>query len=319
MTTALLVPTALPSATLAVASPWASRSLTLPALGNLDAYISAVNRMPLLTLEEEQGAARRLRDHNDIDAAGQLVMSHLRLVVSIARQYLGYGLPHGDLIQEGNVGLMKAVKRFDPEQGVRLVSYAMHWIKAEIHEYILKNWRMVKVATTKAQRKLFFNLRSMKQGFRAEALDGDTHREAFSDGEVDVVARDLKVKPEEVREMETRLSGGDVVLDPSPGDDGEDSFGPIAYLADATHEPTAMIESAQRDVLATEGIATAMSELDERSRRIVTERWLKVNDDGSGGMTLHELAAEYGVSAERVRQIEVAAMKKMRKALAAFA
>ena len=319
MTTALLAPAALPSSTLAVSSPWASRSLTLPALGNLDAYISAVNRMPLLTLDEEQGAARRLRDHNDIDAAGQLVMSHLRLVVSIARQYLGYGLPHGDLIQEGNVGLMKAVKRFDPEQGVRLVSYAMHWIKAEIHEYILKNWRMVKVATTKAQRKLFFNLRSMKQGFRAEALDGDTHREAFSDGEVDVVARDLKVKPAEVREMETRLSGGDVVLDPSPGDDGEDGFGPIAYLADATHEPTAMIESAQRDVLATEGIATAMSELDERSRRIVTERWLKVNDDGSGGMTLHELAAEYGVSAERVRQIEVAAMKKMRKALAAFA
>ncbi|MDG5974808.1 RNA polymerase sigma-32 subunit RpoH [Hydrogenophaga taeniospiralis CCUG 15921] len=316
---ASLVPAALPSATLAMASPWASRSLTLPALGNLDAYISAVNRMPLLTLEEEQSAARRLRDGNDIDAAGQLVLSHLRLVVSIARQYLGYGLPHGDLIQEGNVGLMKAVKRFDPDQGVRLVSYAMHWIKAEIHEYILKNWRMVKVATTKAQRKLFFNLRSMKQGFRSEALDGDTHREAFSDGEVDVVARDLKVKPAEVREMETRLSGGDVVLDPSPGDDGEDSFGPIAYLADATHEPTAVLESAERDALATEGVARAMGELDERSRRIVTERWLKVNDDGSGGMTLHELAAEYGVSAERVRQIEVAAMKKMRKALSAFA
>ena len=301
--------------TLAPANPWA----LVPPLGNLDAYISAVNRLPMLTLEEEQDYARKLKEHSDLDAAGRLVMSHLRLVVSISRQYLGYGLPHGDLIQEGNVGLMKAVKRFDPDQGVRLVSYAMHWIKAEIHEYILKNWRMVKVATTKAQRKLFFNLRSMKQGFRAEALDGDTHREAFSDGEVDVVARDLKVKPAEVREMETRLSGGDVVLDPSPGDDGEDGFGPIAYLADATHEPTAMIESAQRDVLATEGIATAMSELDERSRRIVTERWLKVNDDGSGGMTLHELAAEYGVSAERVRQIEVAAMKKMRKALAAFA
>jgi RNA polymerase sigma-32 factor len=319
MSTTLLAPAALPTATLAVASPWASRSLTLPPLGNLDAYISAVNRMPLLTFEEEQNAARRLRDHNDLDAAGQLVMSHLRLVVSIARQYLGYGLPHGDLIQEGNVGLMKAVKRFDPEQGVRLVSYAMHWIKAEIHEYILKNWRMVKVATTKAQRKLFFNLRSMKQGFRAEAAEGDTHREAFSDGEVDLVARDLKVKPEEVREMETRLSGGDVVLDPGPGDDGEDSFGPIAYLADATHEPTAVLESAQRDALATEGVARAMGELDDRSRRIVTERWLKVNDDGSGGMTLHELAAEYNVSAERIRQIEVAAMKKMRKALAEFA
>jgi RNA polymerase sigma-32 factor len=318
MSTAL-VSAALPTATLAVPSPWASRSLTLPSLGNLDAYISAVNRMPMLTLEEEQSAARRLRDDNDIDAAGQLVMSHLRLVVSIARQYLGYGLPHGDLIQEGNVGLMKAVKRFDPDQGVRLVSYAMHWIKAEIHEYVLKNWRMVKMATTKAQRKLFFNLRSKKQGFRSEALDGDTHREAFSDEEIDIVAKDLNVKPEEVREMETRMSGGDVVLDPSPSDDGEDRFGPIAFLADGAHEPTAMMESAQRDVLATEGIANAMSELDDRSRRIVTERWLKVNDDGSGGMTLHELAAEYGVSAERVRQIEVAAMKKMRKALAEFA
>ncbi len=319
MSTALLAPTALPTTSLAVASPWASRSLTLPPLGNLDAYISAVNRMPMLTLEEEQSAARRLRDQNDLEAAGQLVMSHLRLVVSIARQYLGYGLPHGDLIQEGNVGLMKAVKRFDPEQGVRLVSYAIHWIKAEIHEYILKNWRMVKVATTKAQRKLFFNLRSMKQGFRSEAAEGDTHREVLSDHEIDVVARDLKVKPEEVREMETRLSGGDVVLDPSPADDGEEAYGPIAYLADASHEPTVMLESAQRDVLATEGIARAMGELDERSRRIVTERWLKVNDDGTGGMTLHELAAEYGVSAERIRQIEVAAMKKMRKALAAYA
>ncbi|MDP3834812.1 MAG: RNA polymerase sigma factor RpoH [Hydrogenophaga sp.] len=311
-----LAPVATASAgSLAVANPWA----LVPPLGNLDAYISAVNRLPLLTLEQEQQAARRLRDDNDLDAAGQLVMSHLRLVVSIARQYLGYGLPHGDLIQEGNVGLMKAVKRFDPDQGVRLVSYAMHWIKAEIHEYILKNWRMVKLATTKAQRKLFFNLRSRKQGFRADALDGDTHREVLSDSEVGVMARELNVKPEEVREMETRLSGGDVVLDPAPGDDGEDSFGPIAYLADATHEPTAVLESAQRDMLATEGVAMAMGELDERSRRIVSERWLKVNDDGSGGMTLHELAAEYGVSAERVRQIEVAAMKKMRKALAAYA
>jgi len=177
----------------------------------------------------------------------------------------------------------------------------------------------VKLATTKAQRKLFFNLRSRKQGFRAEAMDGDTHREVLSDAEVKLMAQELNVKPEEVREMETRLSGGDVVLDPAPNDDGEEGFGPIAYLADASHEPTAMIESAQRDALATEGIARAMGELDERSRRIVTERWLRVNDDGSGGMTLHELAAEYGVSAERVRQIEVAAMKKMRKALAAYA
>jgi RNA polymerase sigma-32 factor len=316
---ATLATDTLPSASLALVSPWSSRSLTLPALGNLDAYISAVNRMPLLTLEEEQSAARRLRDDNDIDAAGRLVLSHLRLVVSIARQYLGYGLPHGDLIQEGNVGLMKAVKRFDPEQGVRLVSYAMHWIKAEIHEYVLKNWRMVKVATTKAQRKLFFNLRSRKQAFRAEALDGDTHREVLSDGEVDVMARELRVKPEEVREMETRLSGGDVVLDPAPDDDGENAYGPIAYLADVDHEPTAVLESAERDALATEGVARAMDQLDDRSRRIVTERWLKVNDEGKGGMTLHQLAAEYGVSAERVRQIEVAAMKKMRKALVEYA
>ncbi|MDZ4398108.1 RNA polymerase sigma factor RpoH, partial [Hydrogenophaga sp.] len=286
------------SGQVAVANPWA----LVPPLGNLDAYISAVNRLPLLTLDEEQKAARRLRDDNDLEAAGQLVMSHLRLVVSIARQYLGYGLPHGDLIQEGNVGLMKAVKRFDPDQGVRLVSYAMHWIKAEIHEYVLKNCRMVKLATTKAQRKLFFNLRSRKQGFRSDALDGDTHREVLSDVEVGIMAKELNVKPEEVREMETRLSGGDVVLDPGPGDDGEDAFGPIAYLADATHEPTAVLESAERDALATEGVAQAMNELDDRSRRIVSERWLKVNDDGSGGMTLHELAAEYGVSAERVRQ-----------------
>ncbi|CAN7177174.1 RNA polymerase sigma factor RpoH [Acidovorax sp. LjRoot118] len=303
--------------TLAPANPWA----LVPPLGNLDAYISAVNRLPLLTHEEEQSYARALKDNNDLDAAGRLVMSHLRLVVSISRQYLGYGLPHGDLIQEGNVGLMKAVKRFDPDQGVRLVSYAMHWIKAEIHEYILKNWRMVKVATTKAQRKLFFNLRSMKQGFKADAAAADaaTHRDTLSESEIDSVAQQLNVKREEVIEMETRMSGGDVLLDPAPSDDGEQAFGPIAYLADAAHEPTAMIESRQRDSLATDGIATALSSLDERSRRIVEERWLKVNDDGSGGMTLHELAAVYGVSAERIRQIEVAAMKKMKKTLAEYA
>ncbi|MGA0569897.1 RNA polymerase sigma factor RpoH [Variovorax sp. VNK109] len=300
----------------AVANPWA----LVPPLGNLDAYISSVNRLPLLTLEEEQDAARKLRDSGDVEAAGKLVLSHLRLVVSISRQYLGYGLPHGDLIQEGNIGLMKAVKRFDPDQGVRLVSYAMHWIKAEIHEYILKNWRMVKVATTKAQRKLFFNLRSMKQGFKADAEAGEaTHRETLSEHEIDVVARQLNVKREEVIEMETRLSGGDVMLDPGPSDDGEEGFGPIAYLADAAHEPTALIESRQRDSLATDGISTALAGLDDRSRRIVEERWLKVNDDGSGGMTLHELAAEYGVSAERIRQIEASAMKKMKKALAAYA
>ena len=297
----------------AAANPWSM----VPPLGNLDAYISAANRLPLLTLQEEQQFARQLRDNNDVDAAGKLVLSHLRLVVSIARQYLGYGLPHGDLIQEGNVGLMKAVKRFDPDQGVRLVSYAMHWIKAEIHEYILKNWRMVKVATTKAQRKLFFNLRSMKQGFKADAAAADaaTHRDTLSHSEVGAVADRLNVKREEVIEMETRMSGGDVLLDPSPSDDGEQAYGPIAYLTDGSHEPTAMIESRQRDSLATDGIAAALASLDERSRRIVEERWLKVNDDGSGGMTLHELAAVYGVSAERIRQIEVAAMKKMKKAL----
>jgi RNA polymerase sigma-32 factor len=213
---------------------------------------------------------------------------------------------------------MKAVKRFDPNQGVRLVSYALHWIKAEIHEYILKNWRMVKVATTKAQRKLFFNLRSMKQGFKDDE-DAQTHRDTLTDAQIESMAKQLNVKREEVVEMETRMSGGDVMLDPSPSDDGEEAFGPIAYLADSSHEPTQELESRERDTLASAGIAAAMETLDPRSRRIVEERWLKVNDDGSGGMTLHELAAEYGVSAERIRQIESAAMKKMKKALAAYA
>jgi RNA polymerase sigma-32 factor len=299
-----------PTIALPAANPWA----VVPSLGNLDAYITAVNRLPLLTQAEEVSLARRLRADGDIQAAGQMVLSHLRLVVSISRQYLGYGLPQGDLIQEGNIGLMKAVKRFDPDQGVRLVSYAMHWIKAEIHEYILKNWRMVKVATTKAQRKLFFNLRSMKQGFKGDAADGDTHRSTLSAAEIDTVARDLNVKASEVIEMETRLSGGDVALEPQT-DDGEESFAPIAYLADETHEPTRALEARRRDWLASDGISQALSALDPRSRRIVEERWLKVNDDSSGGMTLHELADEYGVSAERIRQIEVAAMKKMRKAL----
>jgi RNA polymerase sigma-32 factor len=291
----------------------------VPSLGNLDAYISAANRMPMLTLEEEQRFARQWRDEQNMEAAGKLVMSHLRLVISTARQYLGYGLPHADLIQEGNVGLMKAVKRFDPDQGVRLVSYAMHWIKAEIHEYILKNWRMVKVATTKAQRKLFFNLRSMKQGFKAEALDGDIHRDTLTDKQIDTVARELNVKREEVMEMEARMAGGDVLLDPTPTDGEDEAFGPIAYLSDDSQEPTALIESGHRDRLSTDGVSLALQELDPRSRRIIEERWLKVNDDGSGGMTLHELADEYGVSAERIRQIETAAMKKMKKALAEFA
>ena len=308
------IQTGSPSTAMTLSNPWA----VVPSLGHLDAYISAVNRMPMLTLEEEQAAARQLKQSNDLEAARKLVLSHLRLVVSVSRQYLGYGLPHGDLIQEGNVGLMKAVKRFDPDQGVRLVSYALHWIKAEIHEYILKNWRMVKVATTKAQRKLFFNLRSLKQGLKADAGES-SYRESLTPAEIEVVARELRVKPEEVLEMETRMAGGDVLLDPAPADDGEQAFGPIAYLSDAQHEPTAMIEAHRRDVMASEGLQTALDTLDARSRRIVEERWLKVNDDGSGGMTLHELAAEYGVSAERVRQIEVAAMKKMRKALAEYA
>ena len=299
-----------PSAALSVRDPWA----LVPSLGNLDAYISAVNRLPMLTSEEEQQFARRLRDEADVQSAGRLVLSHLRLVVSVSRQYLGYGLPHGDLIQEGNIGLMKAVKRFDPDQGVRLVSYALHWIKAEIHEYILKNWRMVKVATTKAQRKLFFNLRSMKQSLKEDAAAGETHRSTLTQGEVDTMARTLNVKREDVLEMETRLSGGDVPLEPLT-DDGEESYAPIAYLADETHEPSQVLEAQRRDWLSSDGISLALDALDARSRRIVEERWLKVNDDNSGGMTLHDLAAEYGVSAERIRQIEVAAMKKMRKAL----
>ena len=299
---------------LTLRDPWA----LVPSLGNLDAYISAANRVPLLTQEEEIAYATRLRASGDLDAAGKMVLSHLRLVVSISRKYLGYGLPHGDLIQEGNIGLMKAVKRFDPDQGVRLVSYAMHWIKAEIHEYILKNWRMVKVATTKAQRKLFFNLRSMKQSMKDDADNVDTHRTTLTQGQVDTLARTLNVKREEVLEMETRLSGGDVALEPL-NDDSEESYAPIAYLADDASEPTRVIEAKNRDWLAGDGISLALDALDARSRRIVEERWLKVNDDSSGGMTLHELADEYGVSAERIRQIEVAAMKKMRKALAPVA
>ena len=305
-----------PGTALVARDAWA----LVPPLGNLDAYISAVNRIPLLTQEEEADCARRLREQADVEAARKLVLSHLRLVVSVARQYLGYGLPHGDLIQEGNVGLMKAVKRFDPGQGVRLVSYALHWIKAEIHEYILKNWRMVKVATTKAQRKLFFNLRSMKQSLKEESADADAHRGTLTQGEVETMARRLNVKREDVLEMETRLSGGDIALEPQTDDAGEEgSFAPIAYLADENSEPTRVIEAQHRDWLAGDGIARALDALDARSRRIVEERWLKVNDDSSGGMTLHELAAEYGVSAERIRQIEVAAMKKMRKALEAGA
>ena len=274
-------------------------------LGNIDAYISAANRLPMLTHEEEISLAKRLRDENDLGAAQKLVLSHLRLVVSIARGYLGYGLPHADLIQEGNIGLMKAVKRFDPDQGVRLVSYAMHWIKAEMHEYILKNWRLVKVATTKAQRKLFFNLRSHKEGL-----------DSMTPAQVESLAKTLNVKREEVIEMETRLSGRDIALE-APSDDDDDKFAPIAYLSSERNEPTKVLEAQQYDRLQTEGLTTALEKLDPRSRRIVEARWL-ANDDGSGS-TLHELADEFGVSAERIRQIEAVALKKMKGTLAAFA
>ena len=273
-------------------------------LGNIDAYISAVNRLPMLTQEEEVKLARNLREDNDLASAQKLVLSHLRLVVSIARGYLGYGLPHADLIQEGNIGLMKAVKRFDPAQNVRLVSYAMHWIKAEIHEYILKNWRLVKVATTKAQRKLFFNLRSHKA-----SLD------TMSPAQVDALAKTLDVKREEVIEMEMRLSGRDVALE-APADEEDDKFAPIAYLSSDNTEPTRVMEAKQYDRMQSEGLETALSKLDDRSRRIVEARWL-ANDDGSGA-TLHELAAEFGVSAERIRQIEAVALKKMKTSLQAY-
>ncbi len=270
------------------------------ALGTIEAYIGTVNRLPVLSPEQEQTLARRLRDQEDIDAARELVLSHLRLVVSVARQYLGYGLPHADLIQEGNVGLMKAVKRFDPERGVRLVSFAVHWIKAEIHEYIVRNWRMVKVATTKAQRKLFFNLRSMRP-------DGLT----LDPTQVDEIAKTLNVKTEDVREMEVRMSGREMSLENQ--DDDDDSYAPIAYLSDdGRSDPTQVLERRATDTMQGDGLTQALEGLDPRSRRIVQARWLQ--DDG--GATLHELAAEFGVSAERIRQIEVAAMKKMRVALA---
>ena len=271
------------------------------ALGSLENYIQAVNRFPLLSAEQEHDLAVRLRDHSDLEAARQLVLSHLRLVVAIARGYLGYGLPHADLIQEGNVGLMKAVKRYDPDRGVRLVSFAVHWIKAEIHEFILKNWRLVKVATTKAQRKLFFNLRSMKQGSGT-----------LSAGEVEEMAKTLNVSQSDVREMETRLYGQDMALEPGLDDD-EDAFAPIAYLAAPDAEPTQHLESAEREKLAGEGLTRALETLDPRSRHIVEARWL--NEDNPA--TLHDLAAVYNISAERVRQIEAKALQKLKTALVA--
>ena len=278
-----------------------TQALTFPvisAVGNIDAYIQSAKQFPILTQEEEFRLATRFREEDDLEAARQLVLSHLRLVISVARGYLGYGLPHADLIQEGNIGLMKAVKRFDPSRGVRLVSFAMHWIKAEIHEYVLKNWRMVRVATTKAQRKLFFNLRSMKPGSEALTPTG-----------IAAISEQLNVKPEEVSEMETRMSGHDIALEGSNDDD--DAFAPIAYLQDKRSEPLRVLERRAADHLQSDGLQMALSALDERSRRIVEARWLA--DEPA---TLHDLAAEFGVSAERIRQIESKAMQKMRGSLA---
>jgi RNA polymerase sigma-32 factor len=277
---------------------------TPTSLGSLDHYIQAVNRFPLLTAEQEVALGRRLQRDDDLEAARELVLSHLRLVVSVSRGYLGYGLPQADLIQEGNVGLMKAVRRFDPERGVRLVSFALHWIRAEIHEYILRNWRLVKVATTKAQRKLFFNLRSMKK--TSATLTPDEAR---------TIAHDLGVKPEEVVEMEIRLGGKDIALEPLGGDDGEEVYAPIAYLTDTDAEPGRILEHEQSARLKGEGLEQALASLDARSRRIIEARWLRERDHA----TLHDLAAEFGVSAERIRQIESKAMQKMRGVIDAAA
>jgi len=268
-------------------------------IGSLDHYIQAVSAIPVLEPAEERALAMRLREHDDLDAAQQLVLSHLRFVVHIARGYAGYGLQLADLIQEGNVGLMKAVRRFDPSVGVRLVSFAVHWIRAEIHEYVLRNWRLVKVATTKAQRKLFFNLRKSKK-----------HLGWLSQDETEAIAKDLGVTPKEVTEMERRLSGYDVSFDPDPGD--EESFAPTAYLPSPDSDPAEIVESADWASDARDRLTLALGELDDRSRTIVSRRWLAEKKT-----TLHELAAEYDVSAERIRQIEAAAIGKLKKQMAA--
>ena len=283
-------------------------TMNLPALSvaSIENYISAVNRVPMLTPEREHDLGVALKSNGDLAAASEMVMSHLRLVVSIARKYTGYGLPHADLIQEGNIGLMKAVKRFDPDRGVRLVSFAVHWIKAEIHEYILKNWRIVKIATTKAQRKLFFNLRSMKPNFGT-----------LSPTEVKEVARQLNVKETDVTEMEKRLTGQEISLEPANDDEDSAWVSPIAYLQDATQEPSEHLASMQKQVAATEGLNAALESLDERSREIITSRWLVQEGEGRE-KTLHELADEFGVSAERIRQIEAKAMQKMKAALSEY-
>jgi RNA polymerase sigma-32 factor len=273
---------------------------TLPPVSSLESYIQAVNAVPMLTQERETELGRRLAQSGDLTAARDLVLSHLRLVVSVARNYMGYGLPQADLVQEGNVGLMKAVKRFDPERGVRLASFAIHWIKAEIHEYILRNWRMVKIATTKAQRKLFFNLRSMKKSTTA-----------LTPTEITQVAETLNVKESDVIEMEQRIQGGDIAFDPLP-EDGEDVASPMAFMADPGEGPAEEYEREQAESMNSEGLTRALRRLDDRSRRIIEARWLA---DGET-KTLHELADEFGVSAERIRQIEAKAMQKMKKEMA---
>ncbi|HFC8518435.1 RNA polymerase sigma factor RpoH [Neisseria weaveri] len=279
-----------------------NQAFTLPipsGHGSLEQYIHTVNSIPMLTHEEETSLAER-QLKGDLEAAKQLILSHLRVVVSIARGYDGYGLNQADLIQEGNIGLMKAVKRFEPSRGARLFSFAVHWIKAEIHEFILRNWRLVRVATTKPQRKLFFNLRSMRKSLSA-----------LSPKEAQDIADDLGVKLSEVLEMEQRMTGHDIAIMADNNDD-EDSFAPIDWLADNDTEPTQQIAQKAHYALQTEGLQNALAQLDDRSRRIVETRWLQ--DDG--GMTLHELADEYGVSAERIRQIEAKAMQKLRGFLA---
>jgi RNA polymerase sigma-32 factor len=274
-----------------------SFALPVPsAAGSLETYIQTVNRFPLLTVERERELARRYRGEGDLEAARELVLAHLRVVVSISRGYLGYGLPQADLIQEGNIGLMKAVKRFDPERGVRLVSFAVHWVRAEIHEFILRNWRIVKIATTKAQRKLFFNLRSLKRSLATLGPE-----------DVKAVATKLGVKPEEVVEMETRLTGKDIALEPA-GDDDEEAFAPISYLVAEDVEPGRILEHEETARLRGEGLKRALASLDPRSRRIIEARWLSEKE----AATLHDLAAEFGVSAERIRQIEAKALGKMK-------
>ena len=269
------------------------------AVGSLESYVQSVNRFPILSAEEEIRLAKKLREEGDLEAARQLVLSHLRLVVAVARGYLGYGLPHGDLIQEGNIGLMKAVKRFDPDRGVRLVSFAIHWIKAEIHEYVLRNWRLLRIATTKAQRKLFFNLRSMKSGLNP-----------LTQSEIKAIAKKLNVKPEDVSEMEMRIAGQDLALEP---DQDEDRFTPIAFLPDGSPDPSEALEAGQIERGQSDGLSSALESLDARSRRIIEARWLQEKDPA----TLHDLAAEFNVSAERIRQIEAKALTKMKGVLSA--